>query len=198
MPPVSIPRSSCDEGCRLILKRTIAYTEAAEHLFSAGKKQEAYVLSFLAMDECGKFILIVKTLRSSHADPITVIGFSDHNAKYAEVLDNNKRLVNSDAAKIALQLSKEFDLSEVAKLNYQAMANGSILSEAQTVNTEPLRYRNEAFYVDFVEGWKSPRYPSDEVCAAQIKLVKGAAKSYLYFIEKEGLQWLVDHPEYFG
>jgi hypothetical protein len=49
-----------------------------------------------------------------------------------------------------------------------------------------------------VEGWKSPRYPSDEVCAAQIKLVKGAAKSYLYFIAEKGLQWLVDHPEYFG
>ena len=106
--------------------------------------------------------------------------------------------MNSDAAKIALQLSKGFDLSEVAKLNYQAIANGSLLSEAETVNTEPLRYRNQAFYVGFAEGWKSPRYPSDEVCAAQIKLVKGAAKSYLYFIENEGLQWLVDHPEHFG
>jgi hypothetical protein len=62
-----------------------------------------------------------------------------------------------------------------------------------------LRYRNEAFYVDFVGSWKSPRYPSDEVCASQIKLAKGAAKSYLYFIEKEGFQWLVDHAaEYFG
>jgi|SRR5208282_2508869 AbiV family abortive infection protein len=197
MPPVSIPRSSCDEGCRLILKRTIAYTEAAEHLFLKDRKQEAYVLSFLAMDECGKFLLIAKTLRSSTADPITVTGFSDHNAKYGEVLDNNKRLVNSSGAKIALGLSKMFDLSEIAKLNYQALANGSILSEARTVNTDPLRYRNEAFYVDFVDGWKSPRYPGDEVCAAQIKLVKGAAKSYLYFIENEGLQWLID-SEYLG
>ncbi len=186
-----------------MLKRTIAYTEAAEHLFSAGKKQEAYVLSFLAMDECGKFILIVKELRSSAADPITVVGFSDHKAKYGEVLQNNIRLTGSKGAKFALELTKKFPsllhLSEIAKLNYQAIQNGSILSEAQTLNTAPLKYRNEAFYVDFVGSWKSPRYPSDEVCASQIKLAKGAAKSYLCFIEKEGFQWLVDHAaEYFG
>jgi len=164
-----------------------------------GKKQEAYVLSFLAMDECGKFILIAKALGFSPADPITVIGFSDHNAKYGEVLDNNIRMVKSAGAQIALQVSKELDdLSEIAKLSYQAIENGSILSEAQTLNTAPLRYRNKAFYVDFVGSSEPPRYPSDEVCAAQIKLAKGAAKSYLYFIETNGLQWLVDHPEYFG
>jgi AbiV family abortive infection protein len=198
MRPVSIPRSSCDEGCRLILKRTIAYTEAAEYLFSVGRKQEAYVLSFLAMDECGKFILIAKELRSSTADPINVTGFSDHDTKYGEVLDNNKRLLNSVGVKIALELSKGLDLSEIAKLNYQAIANNSILPEARKMNTDPLRYRNEAFYVDFIKGWRPPRYPSDELCAAQIKLVKGAAKSYLTFIETEGLQWLIDHSEYFA
>ena len=198
--PISIPRSSCDAGCRQILDRAIAYTQAAERLFSVGQKQEAYVLSFLAMDECGKFIIIAKALGSSAADPITVSGFSDHNAKYGEVLGYCIRMVKSDVAKVMLELSKDpaLDLSEIAKLSYQAIQDGSILNEAQTLGTAPLRYRNEAFYIDFVGSWKPPRYPSDEICAAQVKLIKGAAKSYLHFIKTNGLQWLADQSEYFG
>jgi AbiV family abortive infection protein len=198
--PISIPKSSCDPGCRKILERVVSYTEAAEHLFSVNRKQEAYVLSFLAMDECGKFIIIAKALRSSNADPVPVSGFYDHNAKYGEVLGYCLRVVNSAGAKIALELSKDpaFDLSEIAKLSYQAIEDNSIQNEAKTLGTDPLRYRNEAFYMDFVETWKPPRYPGDEICAAQIKLVKGAAKSYLYFIKTNGLEWLANHSQYFG
>ena len=198
--PVSIPRSSCEAGCRQTLGRAIAYAEAAECLFSAGKKQEAYALSFLAMDECGKFIIIAKELGSSKSDPITVSGFSDHNAKYGEVLDYCIRAVKSDAAKVMSELSRipALDLSNIAELTYKAVDDGTILAEARTLDTAPLKYRNEAFYTNFDGSWKAPRYPGDEVCAAQIKLVKGAAKSYLYYIDTQGLSWLASHPEYFG
>jgi hypothetical protein len=107
-------------------------------------------------------------------------------------------MVNSDAAKLTSWISKTFALSNIAKLTYKAIDDGSVLREAQTLNSDPLKYRNEAFYIDFDGNWKPPRYPGDELCAAQIKLVKGAAKSYLYFINTHGLLWLVSHPEYFG
>jgi AbiV family abortive infection protein len=197
---ISIPRSFCEAGCRQALGRAIAYAEAAEHLFSLGQKQEAYALSFLAMDECGKFIIIARELGSSMSDPITVSGFYDHSAKYGEVLEYCIKAVKWDAAKVLSVLSKipALDLSNIAELTYKAIDDGSILSEAHTLNTDPLKYRNEAFYIDFDGSWKPPRYPSDEVCAAQIKLVKGAAKSYLYFMNTQGLSWLTSHPEYFG
>jgi AbiV family abortive infection protein len=165
-----------------------------------GKKQEAYVLSFLAMDECGKFIIIAREFRSTTSDPITVSGFSDHNAKYGEVLDYCIKAVKWEAAKVLSVLSKipALDLSNIAQLTYKAIDDGSILREAQTLGTAPLKFRNEAFYIDFDGSWKSPRYPGDEVCAAQIKLVKGAAKSYLHFIDAQGLSWLTSHTEYFG
>ena len=184
----TIQRADCLTGCRQALKRAISYTEAAEILFSIDKKQEAYALSFLAMDECGKFFLIAKAYHSSTSDPVVVVGFADHNAKYDEVLDYCIKAAGSPTMKLMEEISKNpaFDLSNVAKLSYESIRNGSITREAATLKgAPPLKYRNKAFYIDYDGAWQDPRYPGDEVCAAQIKLVKGAAKSYLYVLNRD-------------
>ena len=134
------------------------------------------------MDECGKFILISKAFHSSSSDPVTVSGFANHDAKYGEVLDYCIQTARSNTAKGMSEISKIFDpsLSDISKLSYQAIEDGTIEAEARTISTHPLEYRNSGFYINFVNGtWASPRYPSDKVCAAQIKLVKGASRYYL-------------------
>lgn len=197
--PLVVARKDCERGCNLILGRVISYTEAAEALFNSQRKQEAYALSFLGMDELGKFLLIAKAMRSSRADPITVPGFFEHNPKFGEVLDYYQRALGSDASKLMNELRKwpGLGLSNASVFAYKAIESGAMHGEAKTIDANPLGYRNAAYYVDYDGDWKGPRYPGDEICAGQIKVVKGAAKGYQWLIAQNGLDWVLSQSHLF-
>jgi AbiV family abortive infection protein len=197
--PLTVPRKDCESGCKIILGRAIRYAEAAETLFSAQRKQEAYALSFLGMDELGKFFLIAKAMRTTREDPVAIVGFFDHNPKMSEVIDYYKRIGGSDGLKLLSALSKlpTLALSDISLLAYAAFEGGEIATEAEVIDANPLGFRNAAYYVDYDRGWKSPRYPGDKICAGQVKLVKGAAKGYLQLIVEKGLAWLLNQDHLF-